>query len=212
VRAGFGGAQRHGLAALGTAGDGIRPIGRIGRIAAAAPLQAGGGELLGVAALLDEGLLEGGELLVEQVVGLVNEADDGVGAHGGVGVLEPAGVEGVQGAALGLGIRRIRPIRIRWIAAQLRRHGAHGAGFGAFGRPLGQVAVEEEVFVVEEEFFEAGAGGVEQAQFGLGGGGGESAAFGDVLAAAARGLDHLVERCASGNRGIFRRTSRWRRR
>ena len=163
VRAGFGGAKHHGLAALGAVRDGIRRIGligRIGRIAAALPLlKPCRGQLFGVAALLDEGLLEGGELLVEEVVGLVDEADDGVGAH--------------------------------------------GAGFRAFRRPLGQVAVEEEVFVVEEELFEAGTGGVEQAELGLRRGGGEPATFGNILAATARSHEHLVGEARAGVEEFF---------
>ena len=74
----------------------IRLISLIGPISGLLPLaQAFGGELLGVAAVLDEGLLQGGDLPVEQVVRLVDEADKGVGSHRGVGVIEPAGVERV---------------------------------------------------------------------------------------------------------------------
>ena len=53
-----------------------------------------GGELFGVAAVFDEGGFEGGDLAVEEVVCLVDQADGGVGADRGVGVVEPAGVEG----------------------------------------------------------------------------------------------------------------------
>jgi hypothetical protein len=41
--------------------------------------------------------------------------------------------------------------------------------------------VAEEVFVVEEEFFEARAGDIDETQFGLRGSSRGAAAFGDVL-------------------------------
>ena len=63
------------------------------RIAFGAVSEAGGGELLAVAAAFDEGGFQRGDLLVEEVVGLVNEADEGVGADGRGGVLQPGGVE-----------------------------------------------------------------------------------------------------------------------
>jgi hypothetical protein len=53
----------------------------------------GGGEALGVAAVAHELALQGADLLVKQVVGLVNKADEGVGYYGGVGVVEPGRVE-----------------------------------------------------------------------------------------------------------------------
>jgi len=54
---------------------------------------AGGGELLRKAAAFDEGLLQADELLVEQVVGLMDEANQGVGHDGGVFVLDVGCVE-----------------------------------------------------------------------------------------------------------------------
>ena len=60
---------------------------------ARAVAQALGGELLGVAAAFDEGLLEGVDLLVEQVVGLVDQADHGIRPHSGFSVFQPRGVE-----------------------------------------------------------------------------------------------------------------------
>lgn len=51
----------------------------------------------------------------------------------------------------------------------------------------------EEVFVIQEQFLQAGAGHVGEAEFGLRGGGRGAAAFGDVLTVAAGGLDHLVD-------------------
>lgn len=55
--------------------------------------EAGGGQLLGVAAVFDEGALESADLLVEEVVGLVNEAEGGIGPDRRVFVVQPAGVE-----------------------------------------------------------------------------------------------------------------------
>ena len=55
--------------------------------------EAGGGELFTVAAAFDEGVFEGGDLAIEEEIGLVDEADERVGADGWVGVVEPRGVE-----------------------------------------------------------------------------------------------------------------------
>jgi hypothetical protein len=138
----LGGAQGHGFAAPRALGDEVGRIGRIGRITVRAPGESCGGQLFGVAALLDERLLERADLLVEQVVGLVNQADDGVGADAGLGLVEPGGVEGMKGAAAGLRIARVRRIRLITPALSLSDT-AHGEGFRARGCPLGQKAVEE---------------------------------------------------------------------
>ena len=58
--------------------------------------------------------------------------------------------------------------------------------------PQREGALAQVVFVVEAEFFEAGAGDVGELELGLFGSAAGLAAFGDVLHAAARGLDHLV--------------------
>ena len=68
------------------AGGGGGAIRRSGLICLPAMSKAGGGELLGVAADLNELSFERADLLVEQVVHLVDEADDGIGDHGGVDV------------------------------------------------------------------------------------------------------------------------------
>ncbi len=52
------------------------------------------GELFAVAAALDKVLFQGGNLLIEQVVGLVDQANQGVGPDGGVFVLQSAQVQG----------------------------------------------------------------------------------------------------------------------
>ncbi len=106
-----GGAERHQLAAFRAFGWlGIGPIGLIGRIGPIGPIlfttmgDSGGGELFGDAAAFDEVALQADELLVEQVVGLVDQADQRVGDDrrffmGEVGLVErPTGaVSGVFG-------------------------------------------------------------------------------------------------------------------
>jgi hypothetical protein len=71
-------------------GDKLGRIGRIGPVFSAALPQPFGRELFGVTAALDQGGLQRGNLAVKQVVGLVEEADQGIGPHGGIGVLEPS--------------------------------------------------------------------------------------------------------------------------
>ena len=97
---------------------------------------AGRGKLLSVAALLDEPALQRRGLPVEQVIGLVNQADDGIGDD-----------RGVRGSEPGRIIGRIRPIGR--IGPMLNAHGANLAGFRVVLCPLGQGALAEEVLVVE---------------------------------------------------------------
>ena len=63
--------------------------------------------------------------------------------------------------------------------------------------------VAEEVLVVEEKFFEAGAGDVHEAQLGLRGSSGGTTAFGDVLATGAGGLHHLVHEARTPVHELF---------
>lgn len=97
VFAGLGGAEGHLAAALRAGGDlgQICLIRRIGLIFFSAVGQAGGGELFAVAAVFDEGFFESGNLPIEQEVRLVNQADEGISADGGVRVVKPADIEGV---------------------------------------------------------------------------------------------------------------------
>ena len=67
-----------------------------------------------------------------------------------------------------------------------------GFAAGVVGGPEREAAVAEEVFVVEAEFFQAGAGDLGEFEFCFFGCGAGRATFGDVLDAAAGGLDHLV--------------------
>lgn len=96
MHSGLGGAQGHEGTALRTLGwFWIRRIRRIWSVMGFAVGEAGGRELFAVATAFDEGFFECGDLPVEEEVGLVDEADEGVGADGGVGVIQPVGVEGV---------------------------------------------------------------------------------------------------------------------
>lgn len=132
------------------------------------------GHAFAEAALLDEFLFEAADLLVEEVVGLVEEADCDVGNDfGGAGFAE--GAVGLIGDGGGLG-----------------EFAGVGGFFGVFG-PEGVGPGAEVVFVVDEEFFEAGAGDVGEFDFGFGGGSRGFAAFRDVLLAGSCGLDHLVD-------------------
>jgi hypothetical protein len=81
----------------------IRLIGLIRPILLLLPLpKARGGQLLAVAAPVNEIPFERVDLLVEQVIGLVDQANNCIRDHGGIGVVEPA----VVSAAIG-GISRI---------------------------------------------------------------------------------------------------------
>lgn len=130
-------------------------------------------EAFGETAFGDELLFEVAELAVQKVVGLVNEADEGVGGDFGrgflyiglVGPIGPIGLIGDPSDRLGLGV--------------------------VFG-PEGQGSLAEEVFVIQEQLFQAGAGDAGELQFGLLRRRGGLTGFGDVLLARARGLDHLV--------------------
>src|SRR5215469_15995219 len=59
------------------------------------------------------------------------------------------------------------------------------------------------ILEVEEEFFEAGAGSVEQAQFSLRGSGGSAAPLGNVLPAGTLGLNHLVHSAGTRVEAFF---------
>lgn len=118
LRPSLGGAQRHQLPAKRATRNQIRvirPIGRIRlirRIPAHPPLvEPGGGQLLRVSALLNEGLLQRGDLLIQQVVRLMDQADDGIRPHGGILMIQPGSIKRVA-PQIGLirPIGRIRPI------------------------------------------------------------------------------------------------------
>ena len=195
--AGAGGAEPHGGLASGAVGWGrLARISRIGRIRPigliflGAVVEAGGGEGFGVAAALDEGLFQGGDLLVEEVVGLVDQADEGVGGEHGIGLVEPWTVDLPTRA--GAGVAAGGEGGIGLVLALVPEGLANGVGLGAFGGPEGQVPLAEEILVVQEQFLEGGAGDVGEVQLGLRAGGAHAVSLGDVLATGAGGLDHLV--------------------
>ena len=72
ILAGFGGTQDGGFSALRAGRDTIRRTGRIRLILLSLALgETGGGELFAIATFFHELFFQGGDLLVEQVVGLV---------------------------------------------------------------------------------------------------------------------------------------------
>jgi hypothetical protein len=95
-----------------------------------------------VAALLDELTLQPCNLAVKQVVGLVDQADNGVGHHGWVGVVEPRTVTPLIG-----------PIgRIRLISPILFSHRSHFERSGIVFCPLVQTALPQKVFEIKQQF------------------------------------------------------------
>jgi hypothetical protein len=92
-----GGAQSHGLAAKAAVGrlwgviGPIRPISSI-QLLIPPMLDAGNGQLLAITAFVNEIALKGPNLLIEQVVGLVDQTDDSVGDDRRISVVEPVRV------------------------------------------------------------------------------------------------------------------------
>jgi hypothetical protein len=64
-------------------------------------------------------------------------------------------------------------------------------------RPLGKIALAQEVLIVQKQFFETCPGHAGQLEFGFSGSAAGFAAFGDILHSAARRLHHLVTGAAS---------------
>jgi len=95
VFVGPGRSQHHGAAALraGRYGPGRRRMPG-GLIALAFPLgETGGSKLLAVPALFNEGCLQRGNLPVEQVVRLMDQADDRIGPNLGTLMLQPESIQ-----------------------------------------------------------------------------------------------------------------------
>ena len=156
-----------------------------------AVLTAGTIEPLGKAAFGEKSLLQSVELAVEEVVGLVDEAEQDVGGS-------------LRGSSFDVG-----PIRLIGLIGPIG-DSAHRLGLGVVFGPEQQVPLAEEVLIVLEQFFQAGAGDAGEFELGLLGGGGGLAGFRDVLFAATGGLDHLIvspraavdEAVAESDRGI----------
>ena len=159
----------------------IRRISRTRRISLPPiPLsQARGSKLLAVAAALDELRLSRRDLPVKQEIRLVDQADQRVGAYGGVGMLQPRSVK--RPSLLICQIRQIRPIR--QISFEFPRHFPHSPRLRAVWRPLRQAPVTQEVLELEQQLLQARPGHVEKAQLGLRRGRRRAAPLGDVLPA-----------------------------
>ena len=111
--------------------------------------EAGAGHAFAEAAFFEEVFFEAADLLVEEVVGLVDEADGDVGEGSGRAVLEEGAI-GFKGFAGGF-----------TEFADVER-------FAGVFIPERLVADAEEVFVVDEEFFETRPGDVGELDFGFG--------------------------------------------
>ncbi len=133
------GSLGHGFAAL-RAGRGVCLI---GWPAAPSPSfsEAGCGELFAVAAVLDNGALQGHDLLIQQVIGLVDQADERVGYDPGVLVFQPGSIQ-----------RPMRAITEIGLIGPVLAHCPHLSGFGSIFGPLGELPLAEEVFNVQEQF------------------------------------------------------------
>ncbi len=146
ILAGLRRAQAHQAATNGTRGrlryGMIRLMGQISpiRLILFPFLQSGGGELLAVSALINKGRFQTGDLAVEEEVRLVDDADQRIGANGGVFVVKPGGIEC---PALGVGeISQICRIgQIGLIFFKCGGNTTHSLRFRAFPVPLGETAV-----------------------------------------------------------------------
>lgn len=126
------------------------------------------------AAVFEEVFFEFGDLFVEEVVGLVDEAEGDVGNDFGWAGFEEFAVGFVGFVCLATEVADVE-------------------GFWGVFVPDGVVADPEVIVVVFEEFFQGGPGDIGELEFHLGGGDGCFAAFEDVLFAGASGLDHLID-------------------
>jgi hypothetical protein len=124
--------------------------------------QAGVGHALAQAAFLEKVLFKTADLLVEQVVCQLNKTDDGVGADGRIAVFDGLTEGLVASAGRAIELTQARGVRV-------------------IAGPLFKVADAQEVPVVGEEFFEAGAGDVGQFDFHFFGSSRGHAALDDVL-------------------------------
>jgi hypothetical protein len=136
-------------------------------------------KLLREPALFQELLLQLPELLVEQVVGLVDQADQGVGGNLGERGFD-IGLIGQIGPILGVG--------------QL----PDGLRLGVVLAPQRQTALTQEILKIQQQLLQAGPGHSDQLQLGFFRGARGHAAFGDVLLAASGRLHHLVVGAGAG--------------
>ena len=125
--------------------------------------KAGSGELLAVAATFHELGLKSADLLVEQVVRLMNQANNRIGPNLGTLMLQPVRIQRPP-----LTIRQFSQIRlISPIFFKPPRHLANRTRFRARQRPQRQAPVAQVILVVEQQLFEARPRDVDQPQFRL---------------------------------------------
>jgi hypothetical protein len=126
----------------------------------APPLEPFGRQLLGISALLNEGRFQRHNLAIEQEIGLMDQADDRIGPHRRFGMLQPRRVKRPP-------LLVVKARRKLLASAQPRPNRPHGLGFGSIALPERQMAVAQEVFAVEQQFFKTGSCHIEQAQLRL---------------------------------------------
>jgi hypothetical protein len=167
VPAGFGGAERRGLATLRTGGNAVRRFRRRGLLLLSLALgKAGGRELFAVATLFNKGSFQGGNLLVEQIIGLVDEANGRVCPNGRVSVFKPALVKRPTLCIRQIGqIRQIR--QMSRIFSELSGYLADHESLRRVRLPKRQPAMPEEILIIQQQLFQAGAGDIEQAELSL---------------------------------------------
>jgi len=147
-------------------------------------VEAGAGHAFAEAAFFDEVFFQAADELVEEVVGLVDEANGDVG-------------QCLGRARFHIGaISLIGFIRLRTQFSGIK-------GFLGVFFPLGPVAHAEKILVVEKKLLKAGAGDVHELDLGFGRGDGGLAALGDVLFSRARGLEHLVASAVALGKELF---------
>jgi len=114
------------------------------------------GKLFAIATLFDKLFFKCVDLLIEQVIRLVNQADQRIGTHKGIVMFKPLSI---QRKALLIG-----PIRlIRLIRPMLSRDAPDGLRLGIVFGPLLLPSMPEEILVVEQQLFKAGAGNIHEA-------------------------------------------------
>ena len=131
-------------------------------------------EFFGEATFAEKIGLETHDLSAEEIARLIHQAEQGVGRDLG-------------GAEQNL-------LRCKRASLQLA---AHELRLAALLFPSRQTPLTEEIFVVQNQFFQAGAGDVRELDLGFLRSARSNAAFGDILDPAPRGLHHLVVRAGA---------------
>ncbi len=116
--------------------------------------------MLAVTAFVDKGPLQPGKLLIQEVICLVDQADQSIGNHCGVGVVQPG--------LICFLIRLIGPILpISRMRSMLLPNRPYCFRRSVVLRPLLLAALAQKVFIIQQQFIQTGAGNVHQAQLGL---------------------------------------------